>query len=124
MTLFQWLGVRPRLLWLGPVAITLYWPWLSSLPIFGALGAYLSQHAGGETRTRLAAASFPVLWLFLLSIPMLPVEWIHQGLSPRTFIYYFFGVTNWVAIPGIALLLGALPFLRKFPLHETSRITN
>lgn len=116
MTVMQWIGIRPRLFWLGPGAMPLYLPWLAALPICGALSSYLSQRAGGDMRTRLAAASFPVLWLFLLSIPMLPVELAHQGFSPRVFLYFVLGITNWVAIPSCALLLGVLPFLRHSPL--------
>lgn len=116
MTVMQWMGIRPRLLWLGPATMILYWSWLAALPICGALSSYLSQTAGGDARTRLAAASFPVLWLFFLSIPMLPVELAHQGFSPRVFLYFVLGITNWVAIPSCALLLGVLPFLRHSPL--------
>jgi hypothetical protein len=116
MTLLQRIGVRPRLLSVGAAYMTLYWPWLAALPVFGALGAFLSQRAGGDMRTRLAAASSPVLWLFLLSVPMLPVELAHQSFSPLALVYFVVGMTNWVAIPGCALLLGALPFLFHSPL--------
>lgn len=116
MTLMQWIGIRPHLFWLGPGAMTLYLPWLAALPICGALSAYLSQRAGGDMRTRLAAASFPVLWLLLLAVPMLPVEFAHQDFSPWALVYFVLGMINWVAIPGCALLLGALPFLFNSPL--------
>ena len=116
MTLLQRIGVRPRLLSVGAAYMTLYWPWLAALPVFGALGAFLSRRAGGDVRTRLAAASVPVLWLFLLSIPMLPVELAHQGFSLLALGYFVLGMINWVAVPGGALLLGALPFLFRSPL--------
>lgn len=122
MAVMQWIGIRPRLLWFGHMAMTLYWPWLCSLPVFGALGAYLSQRGGGETPTRLAAASFPALWLLLFSVLIMPLEMAHQG---HLYAFgYFLAVTNWVVIPCLALLLGALPFLRKFPLVKAPHVTN
>ncbi len=48
MALLQKIGVRPRLVWNGPVEMGLYLPWLAVLPFFGALGAYLSR-AGGRS---------------------------------------------------------------------------
>ena len=114
MTLLQWLGVRPRLLWVDRnMAMTLYWPWLVALPIFGALGAYLSRRAGGGIRNRLAAGMLPALWLFLLSVALFPVEMAHQRYLLLSLRYYALGMTNWVGIPGLALLLGELPFLRS-----------
>jgi hypothetical protein len=113
MALLQWVGVRPRLIWVDAhMAMTFYWPWLASLPIFGAVGAYLSRRAGGEIRTRLAAGLSPVWWLFLLSIALFPMEMLHQGYHLPELRYYVLGMANWVAIPAFALLIGELPFLR------------
>jgi hypothetical protein len=113
MALLQWVGVRPRLIWVDAhMAMTFYWPWLASLPIFGAVGAYLSRRAGGEIRTRLAAGLSPVWWLFLLSIALFPMEMLHQGYHLPELRYYVLGMANWVAIPAFALFVGELPFLR------------
>ena len=113
MTLLQWVGVRPRLVWVDSnMAMTFYWPWLVALPIFGGMGAYLSQRAGGEIRTRLVAGLLPVVWLFLLTVALFPVEMAHQGFNLLSIRYYALGMTNWVGVPALALLLGELPFLR------------
>jgi hypothetical protein len=114
MTLMQWSGMRPRLLWLGHMCMTFYWPWIAALPIFGALGAYLSRRVGGDLRTRLLAGLLPVLWLGLLGIVTMPLELAHQGLTLFSFGYFVLAMTNWVVIPGLALLAGTLPFLH-FP---------
>ena len=113
MSLMQWVGMRPRLLSLGHTYMTFYWPWIAALPLFGAVGAYLSRRAGGGPRTRLAAGAMPVLWLALLSIALLPLELAHQGFAPMSFVYFVLGMTNWVVIPGLALAAGTLPFLQK-----------
>ena len=113
MSLMQLIGMRPHLLWLGHTYMTFYWPWVATLPLFGALGAYLSRRAGGGTRARLAAASMPVLWLALLSILMMPLELAHQGCTGIAFLYFVLGMTNWIVIPGVALLTGTLPFLQR-----------
>jgi len=42
------LGFQPRLIGSGPDAVLFYAPWLLSLPLFGALGAYVSSRAGSS----------------------------------------------------------------------------
>jgi len=111
MTLLQRVGVRPRLVWTGQVEMAFYVPWLALLPLFGASGAYLSRRAGGTVRTRVTASLAPVLWLLLLCILTEPLELASRGFS--SLLYFGYGLAQYVAIPGIALLLGALPFLRE-----------
>jgi hypothetical protein len=83
--------------------------WLAGLPLFGAASAGFSRRAGGDRLTGLAVALFP-------SIVMVPF-WMALALrmshpSPRQFFGLFCGVINWIVTPGIALWLGALPFLK------------
>ena len=87
------------------------WVWILSLPFCGALAAYLCRHAGGDRLARLATASFPVVGYFgcfilaLLVAPFAPdgpIPWSAVGIL----------VSSWALVPAIALLLGALPFLR------------
>jgi len=44
----------------APVAVV-YLPWLLSLPVIGAMGAYLSRRAGGSRRAVFSSIVFPVL---------------------------------------------------------------
>ncbi len=111
MMLLQFSGVRPHLVWTGPAAMSFYWPWLAILPLCGALGAWLSRRDQGTVRSRLIAGLAPVLWLLLLAFAVEPLEIATSGLSH--FRYFGYGVANWVVIPGFALLVGTIPFLRE-----------
>jgi hypothetical protein len=89
--------------------------WLATSPLIGAASALLSRRWGGGRTTALAAALSP-------SIVMIPL-WVGLATrmnhpSPRQWFNLFCGVLNWIVVPGVALLLGALPFLRASRLQE------
>jgi hypothetical protein len=117
MTL-QRIGLQPHLVWMGNAAMMFYWPWLAGLPAFGALGAYLSQRVRGSVRTRLAAGLSPALVMLVTMCLILPWGLALDGFSALRLAYFGLAVANWVAIPGLALLLGVLPFLRQPHLTE------
>lgn len=83
--------------------------WLATLPLFGAAAAFLSRRAGGDRRTAFLAAVFP-------SIVMIPLWTIlatkMNHPSPAQWFGLFWGVLNWIVLPGLALSLGASPFLK------------
>ncbi len=105
-------GYQPRIVsWNGPDTILLYVPWLLSLPLFGGLGAYLSQRAGSSGSKVLLASIFPVLSLAACLFVILPVSFIvdphvEHRIRMASFLRAFF---EWVLVPGIALLAGGLP---------------
>jgi hypothetical protein len=113
LMLMQRYGIRPRLYWIGHIAFTLYWPWLATLPVFGALGAYLAKLGRGTTAVRIIAALAPALVLLFTMCAILPLALYVDGFSPYRLTYFVAAVVNWVAIPASALLAGALPFLRS-----------
>jgi len=115
-------GLRPLtfcLDWHHPLQF--YVPWLLTLPLFGALGAYWSLRAGGGTRRRLLAGVFPVVAMAASFVVLLPIEIIGDVVvGGRHFIWHSFCgfgsfMVSWVLFPGAALLLGALPFLKAQP---------
>lgn len=113
LAMTQFLGLRPRLVWIHGMGVTLYWPWLAALPLCGALGAYLSQRAHGPLPARLAAGLSPALIMLIVMLFLLPWGLAFDGLHFLRLVSFGLGLANWVALPALALLLGALPFLRK-----------
>ncbi len=110
------------------IEMVIYIPWLLMLPLAGAVGAYWSRQAGGDTRTRLLVAIFPCLALSA------PVGVMMLGTTGAAFFYpgtverldflalafpVFLGV--WIVAPGLALALGALPFLTSRRETEPAR---
>jgi hypothetical protein len=119
----QFLGMHPRIVWVGKVAMWFYWPWLATLPVFGALGARLSQRAHGPAPARLAAGLSPALIMLTVMLLILPWGLAIDGFHFFQLVAFGLGLLNWVAIPGAALLLGTLPFLQKEPGSELEPTT-
>jgi|SRR5580704_487887 hypothetical protein len=88
-----------------------YLPWLISLPLCGAVGAYFSCRAGGGRAARLVAGLFPWIALFgligFLTVIGRIVPFQHQ------WIRFVTGLLLVSVPPGIALFLGVIPFLRE-----------
>ena len=104
-------GLHGRNSWslIAPVAL-IYLPWLLSLPLIGALGAFLSQRAGGSQRAVFSAILFPVfpyLAFFVLALP--PMVILNDQLKHNImFSALFVGFFAWVLAPGAALLAGGI----------------
>jgi|SRR5579859_505027 len=114
LMLCQFHGIAPRMLWFDHTVLVLYLPWLATLPVFGAAGAYLSRRAQGPMTARLAAALSPALIMLAVMLLILPWGLILDGLHFFTLVGFGVCLTTWVAIPALALLLGAMPFLTRF----------
>jgi hypothetical protein len=84
---------------------------LLSLILIGAIGAFLSQRAGGSQRAVFFSIVFPVmpyLAFFLVELPVMLLfndQLAHIIMLPALFA----GLVAWVLIPGAALLAGGLP---------------
>jgi hypothetical protein len=94
---------------IAPVVVV-YLPWILSLPLIGAFGAYLSSRAGGSQRTMFFSVLSPALpytLTFLIGMPMILIlnnRMTHDIL----FRALFAGLVAWVIAPSLALLAGAL----------------
>jgi hypothetical protein len=116
LMLVQFFGPNPWVIarksaWslIAPVAVV-YLPWLFSLPLVGAIGACLSNRAGGSQRAMLSSIVFPVLpysFTFLLGLPMVVIL-NHQIVHDIMFLALFVGLLAWVVAPAAALLAGGL----------------
>ena len=117
-------GIEPRVLYAGSKAgsmgLEIYLPWLVMLPVIGALAAYLSRRADGKRPARIVAALFPSLIFVGLFLLGLTVTIFSHHRTPARELLIAFGLAelNWIVIPGAALFLGALPFLRPVRLGD------
>jgi hypothetical protein len=94
----------------APVAV-IYVPWLVSLLLIGAIGAYLAGRAGASLRATLLSIMFPVLphsVFFAIWIPVSLIlgDHISHNTMPSALLM---GLVGWVVLPGAALLAGGLP---------------
>jgi hypothetical protein len=91
-----------------PPVLMFYVPWLLTLPLAGATGAYLSKRAGASRRMTLFSSVFPVLpfaAVFLIAIPLglLLAHTLSHVIVAAAFLTLG---TAWVAVPGAILLAG------------------
>src|SRR5882762_2870264 len=93
------------------VTVLFYVPWLLTLPLFGALGAYISLRAGGSARAILFSGLFPMLSLAACFFVILPLSIVlDRSISFHLTLSCFLGLfLSLVLAPGASLLIGALP---------------
>ena len=113
LLVLQCTAFQPRLVWFGDAAMLFYWPWLAGLPVFGAVGAFLSQRAHGSIRARLAAGLSPSLVLLAAMCVFLVLGLALDGFSMFRLFYFALAIANWVLLPACALMVGVAPFLGK-----------
>lgn len=105
----QRFGPRPLVLnFEYPPVLLFYTRWLLTLPMAGAIGAYLSKRAGGSLPMVLLSSIFPVLpfgVVFLIAVPagLLLSRAISHHIVAAGFLS---AMLVWVLAPGIALLAG------------------
>jgi len=91
--------------------VVLFIPVLLSLPLVGALGAYLSYRAGGSRRAIFSAIVFPVLPFLASIVVVLPVSLVFDRFigHNRAPMELLMALQGWVLAPVVALLAGGLP---------------
>lgn len=120
LALLQVWGVRPHIVWMrSGLALLFYIPWLVAQPLFGAAGAYVSRRLGGTRNERLVAATFPsiaTLFTFCVMLAImagLNIFTLGDPITHFRFVGLALYILLWAVIPGLALALGAVPFLRN-----------
>jgi hypothetical protein len=106
-----------------PPVLMFYVPWLLTLPLAGAMGAYLSKRAGASRRMTLFSSVFPVLpfaAVFLIAGPVGLVlsHTLSHGIVAAAFLTLG---TAWVAVPGAILLAGGFLVQLLFSRRSASR---
>ena len=108
-----------------PVAVV-YFAWVITLPLIGALGAYLATRAGAAPRAVFSSIIFPVLPYFGFFMIGLPIAVIlddhvaHNLMLPALFV----GLGAWVVLPAVALLASGLPVHYLFSRRGPRRVAN
>ena len=108
------LPLRPTFWWRDQVLV-IYLCWWILLPLCGAAGACLSRKAGGTRLACIGASLFPAIVVAGIFCFVLPVSIV---IEKNTFVmqhplYFVLAMVNWTMVPGLALILGAWPFLRQ-----------
>jgi hypothetical protein len=101
---------HPSLVLRRPIPVMFPSPWLATLTLVGAAGAYLAHRADAPRKTRLLVATSPALLLGIVMLLLLPWSMAIAGYH-WALIFFAIDAENCAVVPGLALLLGALPFL-------------
>jgi len=114
ITLERAIPVRPTLWWRDQVVV-IYLCWWILLPLCGAAGACMSRRAGGTRRACIAASLFPAIVVLCIFCFVLPVSFVveRNTVVMQHPLYFVLAMVNWTMVPGVALILGAMPFLRQ-----------
>jgi hypothetical protein len=105
----QLAGFQPHFIRVAGISVD--WPWMTGLPLFGAIGAYLSRRAEGAAHARLVAALFPALIMLVVICLVVPYGLMLSGISFFRIVHCGHDFANGVVMPAVALLAGAAPFL-------------
>jgi len=104
-----WMPATDGRLRMVPMAVV-YVSWLLTLPLIGAMGAYLSIRAGGSPRAVFSSILFPVfpyLVFFVVGLPLALILDDHVAHN-ITIPAFFVGLSAWIIFPAVALLAGGL----------------
>ena len=109
-------NVQAQMPWLhSGLPVRQYFLWVALQPLLGAIAAIWSQKYGGTPRILILASLLPsivlfALWVLVLSFGILVEKDVHILQQPQ---YIILGPMMWAGFPGLALLLGAFPFLKR-----------
>jgi hypothetical protein len=89
---------------------------LLSYVVLGGVGAYLSKRAGGGSRTRFVAGIFPLFLHLMMIVPAIVLSNLTERRVHSDHVWVNLQLRVLVAfvlVPGIALAIGTVPFLRR-----------
>ena len=110
----HWNLDEPGIITAGHIAKAFRIPWLLPLPVLGAVGALLARRAQASRAERLIAGLAPSLvWLATLAALALIFAVDRRDFSGVPLHDLALSAVGLVILPGLALLMGVLPFLRN-----------
>jgi len=120
-------GPRPAIWITGMGAFVVYKFWPVALILTGATSAWLAAHTGASRVRRALVAITPALYMLaaMLCVVGTVVAMNLLKVMPSQRVYWMgliLGVANWVVLPAVALLLGALLFLNAKPLEAKAAV--
>jgi len=111
-----WLDMRMERMAQMPPA---FQPWLLVLPICGATAALLAQRRDASVSERLIAAIAPcIAWLATLPVLGLIVACFPGAFAAVPLRSLAPAAVGWFVLPALAMLVGAVPFLRVQPAKQ------
>ena len=92
-----------------------YIVWLVAQVAFGAVGALLSGRMGGSRKARIIAGLFPAMVIVATNVVLVPLSALISGQDVvwRSPAYLASAAVIWMVAPAMAVVAGALPFLRR-----------
>jgi hypothetical protein len=121
VALFSYLGQFQKTLWKeATFSLPIYCVfWICMVPI-SSLGAYLSRRAGGSCADRILASLFIVLGKSIGYVLLVPLTLLISGPSSFRSVYggWDFILVKYIIAPGLALVLGAAPFVREREIYS------
>jgi hypothetical protein len=110
----------------SPLAVPRSVIFLAALPLFGAIGAYLSRRGGGNRIARIAAGIFPLLVILAVMSVILFANFV-TGRAPFAGYQHLHGwilLLTSVLVPTLALLVGTLPFMQDVATQKSAHHHN
>ena len=118
------LGVEPKAFIATPFPpLVFYIPWLVTLPVFGALGAFLARRANARGMSVHVSSTFPAILMAIAMVITLASVLLLLGRTPPVLTPGAFlaaGISE-VAVPAVALLMGDMLFQWIYNKREQSR---
>lgn len=92
-----------------------YMSWLALLPFCGGVGAMLARRGDATIGTRVVAGLFPALTMLSVFLLIIPLDLLmnRNGYIVSHPLIMLQMICRWVLVPGVALLIGTLPFCRR-----------
>jgi hypothetical protein len=113
LVIVGWLGVKPQAFLATPLPpLVFYIPWIVTLPVFGAFGAFLARRANAQGMSVHVSSTFPAILMAIAMVVTLAGALLILGRTPPVLTpgaVLAAGISE-VVVPAVALLMGDMLF--------------